>query len=284
FGLLDCCPTTDGAAAAIICRADLARRFAKPPVLVKGAGLAVTTGRPYFDPTFDYLGFRSTQAAARQAYAMAGVTPADIDFAEVHDCFTWTEISNLEDLGFCKKGEGGQLVEEGRTALEGDLPVNPSGGLKSFGHPIGASGVRMIYECVTRRRRAPARAYAALAVAATGYALAFSWLSAQRLERTHLPEYGIAAWLAWRAVAPLVPGPLAGYAAGAALAAAIGYGDELLQGIVPGRYYDIRDVAMNALGAVLAVIVIAAAGTGERRHKAVEREPSGKFATRGPVA
>ncbi len=114
FGLLDCCPTTDGAAAAIICRADLAKRFRRPPVLVKGAGLAVATGRPYF--------------------------------------VTWTEISNIEDLGFCKKGEGGKLVEEGRTALEGDIPVNPSGGLKSFGHPIGASGVRMIYECVTQLR------------------------------------------------------------------------------------------------------------------------------------
>src|SRR3989449_728590 len=152
FGLLDCCPTTDGAAAAIICRADLAKRFKQPPVLVKGAGLAVATGRPYFDPTFDYLGFRSTQAAARQAYEAAGITAEDIDFAEVHDCFTWTEISNIEDLGFCKKGEGGKLVEEGRTALEGDIPVNPSGGLKSFGHPIGASGVRMIYECVTQLR------------------------------------------------------------------------------------------------------------------------------------
>jgi acetyl-CoA C-acetyltransferase len=152
LGLFDCCPTTDGAAAAIICRADLAKRFRKPPVLVKGAGLAVTTGRPYFDPTFDYLGFRSTQAAARQAYAMAGIEPGDVDFAEVHDCFTWTEISNVEDLGFCKKGEGGRLAEEGRTALDGDIPVNPSGGLKSFGHPIGASGVRMIYECVTQLR------------------------------------------------------------------------------------------------------------------------------------
>src|SRR5438067_2058010 len=152
FGLLDCCPTTDGAAAAIICRADLAKRFKKPPVLVKGAGLAVATGRPYFDPTFDYLGFRSTQAAARQAYAAAGITARDLDFAEVHDCFTWTEISNIEDLGFCKQGEGGKLVEEGRTALEGDIPVNPSGGLKSFGHPIGASGVRMIYESVTQLR------------------------------------------------------------------------------------------------------------------------------------
>jgi acetyl-CoA C-acetyltransferase len=152
FGLYDCCPTTDGAAAAVICRADLASRFPKPAVLVKGVGLAVATGRPYFDPTFDYLGFRSTQAAARQAYAMAGIRASEVDFAEVHDCFTWTEISNVEDLGFCAKGEGGRLVEEGRTALDGDIPINPSGGLKSFGHPIGASGVRMIYECVTQLR------------------------------------------------------------------------------------------------------------------------------------
>src|SRR4029450_4397975 len=110
------------------------------------------TGKPYFDPTFDYLGFRSTQKAAQAAYAMAGVTARDIDFAEVHDCFTWTEISNTEDLGFCKKGEGGKLAEEGRTALDGDIPITPSGGLKSFGHPIGASGVRMIYEVVTQPR------------------------------------------------------------------------------------------------------------------------------------
>ena len=152
FGLFDCCPTTDGAAAAILCRADLAKGRKKAPVMVKGAALAVSTGRPYFDPTFDYLGFRSTQAAGREVYAMAGVAPSDIDFAEVHDCFTWTEITNIEDLGFCKKGEGGKLVEEGRTALDGDIPINPSGGLKSFGHPIGASGVRMVYECVTQLR------------------------------------------------------------------------------------------------------------------------------------
>ncbi|MBI1817929.1 MAG: acetyl-CoA acetyltransferase [Deltaproteobacteria bacterium] len=152
FGLFDCCPTTDGAAAAILCRADLAKRFRDDFILVKGYGLAVTTGRPYFDPTFDYLGFRSTQMAAQQAYKMAGIEASDIDFAEVHDCFTWTEISNTEDLGFCKKGEGGRLVDEGRTRLDGDIPINPSGGLKSFGHPIGASGVRMIYECVEQLR------------------------------------------------------------------------------------------------------------------------------------
>ncbi|GIW41064.1 MAG: hypothetical protein KatS3mg076_1641 [Candidatus Binatia bacterium] len=152
FGLFDCCPTTDGAAAAIVCRAEMAREFTDDYVLVKGFGLAVTTGRPYFDPTFDYLGFRSTQKAARQAYEMAGLGPRDIDFAEVHDCFTWTEISNIEDLGFCEKGEGPKLVEEGATRIDGRLPVNPSGGLKSFGHPIGASGVRMIYECVEQIR------------------------------------------------------------------------------------------------------------------------------------
>jgi acetyl-CoA C-acetyltransferase len=152
FGLFDCCPTTDGAAAAIVCRADLAKRYKKPPILVKAAALAVETGKPFYDPTFDYLGFPSTTKAAQAAYTMAGITPADVSFAEVHDCFTWTEISNTEDLGFCKKGEGWKLVEEGRTALEGDIPVNPSGGLKSFGHPIGASGVRMIYECVTQLR------------------------------------------------------------------------------------------------------------------------------------
>jgi acetyl-CoA C-acetyltransferase len=152
FGLFDCCPTTDGSAAAILCRADLAKRFRDDYVLVKGFGLAVTTGRPYFDPTFDYLGFRSTQMAAQQAYSMAAVGPKDIDFAEVHDCFTWTEISNTEDLGFCEKGQGGGLAAEGRTRVDGDIPINPSGGLKSFGHPIGASGVRMIYECVQQLR------------------------------------------------------------------------------------------------------------------------------------
>ena len=152
FGLFDCCPTTDGAAAVILCRSELAGRFKRPPIRVKGVGLAVETGRPFFDPTFDYLGFRSTRAAAEQAYAMAGVTAADIDFAEVHDCFTWTEISNIEDLGFCAKGRGGTLVDEGRTAIGGDIPINTSGGLKSFGHPIGASGVRMIHECVTQLR------------------------------------------------------------------------------------------------------------------------------------
>ncbi len=154
FGLYDCCPTTDGAAAVIICRADRARQFREDPVYVKGIGLAVETGWPFFDPTFEYIGFPATVAAAAEAYRMAGIrNPArEISVAEVHDCFTWTEIANYEDLGFCKKGEGRYFIEEGRSALAGDLPVNPSGGLKSFGHPIGASGVRMLTEIVLQLR------------------------------------------------------------------------------------------------------------------------------------
>ncbi len=154
FGLFDCCPTTDGAAAAIVMRRDLAQKLRPDSPVVRGLGLAVTSGRPFLDPGFDYLGFTSTQAAAAQAYAMAGIKnpAAEIDVAEVHDCFTWTEITNYEDLGFCKKGQGGDFIREGRSTLAGDLPVNPSGGLKSFGHPIGASGVRMIAEITLQLR------------------------------------------------------------------------------------------------------------------------------------
>lgn len=115
-----------------------------------------------------------------------------------------------------------------------------------------------------RRRRAPAYAYALLVLAAAGYGLALAWLRAQRLERVHLPEYGVAAWLAWWAVVPRLPGA-AGYVVAAAIAAAIGYGDELLQRIVPGRYYDVRDIAANALAAVLAVLVLAVVRAGRPR-------------------
>lgn len=113
-----------------------------------------------------------------------------------------------------------------------------------------------------RHRKAPPWAYGALATVAVAYGLTFPWLRAQHLERTHLPEYAVAAWLAWRAVAPSVPGTLWGYVAAAVLGAAIGYGDELLQKIVPGRVYDPRDIAMNALGAVLGVVVLAAIRAG----------------------
>jgi hypothetical protein len=114
------------------------------------------------------------------------------------------------------------------------------------------------------RRRSPPWAYAALAAVAATYIIAFSWLRSAHLERTHLPEYGVAAWLAWRAVHPLLPYAFAGYAAAAALAATIGYVDELIQWILPGRVYDLRDVAMNALGALLGTILLAALRSGSR--------------------
>ena len=146
LGLLDCCPTTDGAAAVIVCSKERAKRHRPDPLSVRGVGLAVTSGEPYMKPNFAYTGFPATVQAAQSAYAQAGVTAKDIDLAEVHDCFTITEILNYEDLGFCARGEGAHFVGEGRAAIGGEIPVNPSGGLKSFGHPIGATGIRMIYE------------------------------------------------------------------------------------------------------------------------------------------
>jgi hypothetical protein len=125
--------------------------------------------------------------------------------------------------------------------------------------PVLALAGAVVLMEVLRRRDAPAWSYVALAAAGVAYAVGFSWLRAAHLERTHLPEYGLASLLAWRALAPVVRGTAAAYAGAALLGAAIGYGDELLQGVVPGRHYDIRDVAMNAVGAVLGMVVLAAA-------------------------
>jgi acetyl-CoA C-acetyltransferase len=146
LGLFDCCPTTDGAAAVIVCSKERAKRFRADPLAVRGIGLAVTSGEPYLKPNFGYTGFPATTQAAQSAYRQAGVTAQDVDLAEVHDCFTITEILNYEDLGFCARGEGAHFVAEGRAAIGGEIPVNPSGGLKSFGHPVGATGIRMLYE------------------------------------------------------------------------------------------------------------------------------------------
>jgi acetyl-CoA C-acetyltransferase len=155
LGLYDCCPQTDGAAAAVICRADLAPKFSKEPILVKGLGLANPVGDELaFDPDSDFISFRATKEAATQAYEQAGVKDPfkEIDVAELHDCFTITELVTYEDLGFCQQGEGRTFIEEGVSSLEGALPINTSGGLKSCGHPIGASGLRMIGEITNQLR------------------------------------------------------------------------------------------------------------------------------------
>ena len=148
LGLFDCCPTTDGAAAVILARADLAPQLTDTYTILRGIAFAVTAGywNTQFDPSWSFTSFRSTQEAAKAAYRMAGVTnPAkEIQVAECHDCFTITEIVNYEDLGFARPGEGWKWATGGVTRLGGDLPVNTSGGLKSCGHPIGSSGIRMI--------------------------------------------------------------------------------------------------------------------------------------------
>ncbi|MEK6712455.1 MAG: acetyl-CoA acetyltransferase [Nitrospinota bacterium] len=150
LGLFDCCPTTDGAAAVVLCRADLAeKRFGKKDhVLIEGMGLSCANGylTTAFNPRFDFLGFEATREAARQAYEQAGITHprGQLDLAEVHDCFTITELLNYEDLGFCGRGEAPAFVRGGSSRLGGELPVNTSGGLKSCGHPIGATGARVV--------------------------------------------------------------------------------------------------------------------------------------------
>jgi acetyl-CoA C-acetyltransferase len=147
FGLYDCAAQSDGAAAAILTRRDLAKSFRGDPVLVKAVAIALAPN-PQQDPDFDFLAWKPTLYAANQAYEQAGISEPhkQIQVAQVHDCFTLTELLTYEDLGFCKKGEAKEHVRSGTFALGGDLPVNTDGGLKSFGHPTGATGVRMIYE------------------------------------------------------------------------------------------------------------------------------------------
>ena len=142
--LYDCCPFSDGASAVILCNEDFAKKSGRPFVEVigsgRGASSAAVQGRD------DITTIPSTVAAATQAYKMAGISPKDIDFAEVHDCFTIAEIIDIEDLGFFKKGTGANAVREGSTSRTGEIPINPSGGLKSKGHPIGATGIGQVVE------------------------------------------------------------------------------------------------------------------------------------------
>ena len=148
LGLFDCCGVSDGAAAAILVRADLAKKFRDDYVLIKGLGLAAGARQGYLQTSYDFVHMEETVRAAKQAFSDAGIKDPlkEIDLAEVHDCFTITELAIYEDLGFCPRGKGPEYVEAGTFELDGELAVNSDGGLKCFGHPVGASGLRMIYE------------------------------------------------------------------------------------------------------------------------------------------
>ena len=143
--LLDCCPQTDGAAAVILCRADLAKKYTDKPIYIMGT----KTGHDYINywDKHNFIEMLATVRAAKGAFEMAKIKPTDVDFAELHDCFSNTELMDIEDIGFCRKGEAARLLKEGMFDRDGGkLPINPSGGLKSHGHPIAATGLGQICE------------------------------------------------------------------------------------------------------------------------------------------
>jgi len=144
LNLFDCCSTTDGASAVLVCDEETAKQFTDTPVFVTGFG----TSSDYLaiHDRVSTVTLEGTRRASQQAYEMAGLTPKDIQLAEVHDCFTIAELLAYEDLGFCEKGKAGQFIEEGHPNMDGDKPVNVSGGLKSKGHPIGSTGTGQAYE------------------------------------------------------------------------------------------------------------------------------------------
>lgn len=148
--LLDCSPITDGAAALILTSLDNAKKYTDTPIEITGSAQASDTIALHDRESLTRL--RATEVASRKAYKMAKVAAGDIDVAEVHDCFTIAEILAIEDLGFFKKGEGGKATEEGKTALNADISINPSGGLKACGHPVGATGVKQAIEIVWQLR------------------------------------------------------------------------------------------------------------------------------------
>jgi acetyl-CoA C-acetyltransferase len=148
--LFDCSPITDGAAAVILCKEEMAKKYVDDPIYIIGSGQASDTLSLHDRKSLTTLD--ASIKASRHAYKQAGITIKDIDFAEVHDCFTIAEIIATEDLGFCKKGEGGKLLDERETEIGGRIPVNTSGGLKAVGHPVGATGVKQAVEMVLQLR------------------------------------------------------------------------------------------------------------------------------------
>ena len=142
--LYDCSLISDGASCAILTKPEIAKKYTDTPVYIIGSGHGTDAIGLY--ERDDLTSLKATKIAAKEAYEMAGLTPQDIDVAEIHDCFTIAEIMAYEDLGFCKPGEGGKFIEDGAPMLEGELPINTSGGLKAKGHPVGATGVAQLYE------------------------------------------------------------------------------------------------------------------------------------------
>ncbi|MBI4917178.1 MAG: thiolase domain-containing protein [Acidobacteria bacterium] len=152
LNVLDCSPITDGAAAVILAELSVARKLAKGRPVVKITGIGHATDAIALHSRPDMTSIPATTKAAQRAFAMAGKGPQDVHFVELHDCFTIAEIVVLESLGLCAPGEGGKQAESGRTALGGALPVNVSGGLKSKGHPVGATGIAQMVELATQLR------------------------------------------------------------------------------------------------------------------------------------
>ncbi len=152
LNILDCSPITDGAAAVVIAEMGVARKLARGRPLVRISGIGQATDRMALQSRPDLSALPATTLAAERAFKMAGKAPTDVQVAEVHDCFTIAEIVVVESLGFCRPGQGGCQASSGRTALGGELPVNPSGGLKSKGHPVGATGIAQAVEITTQLR------------------------------------------------------------------------------------------------------------------------------------
>ncbi len=148
--LLDCSPVSDGAAAVIMVPAEDAKKYTDTPIYVKASTQA--SGTIALHSRKDLTTIESTKVASRKAYKLAGVTTKDIDLTEVHDCFSINGLLAVEDLGFAKKGEGGVAIEEGQTEIDGDFPINPSGGLKARGHPLGATGIAQAAEVAWQLR------------------------------------------------------------------------------------------------------------------------------------
>jgi acetyl-CoA C-acetyltransferase len=148
--LFDCSPITDGAAAVVVAPLEVARNYTDTPIEVVASAQATDTISLH--DRRDISTLDASVVAGERAFKAARLERKDISMIEVHDCFTIAELCAIEDLGFCNKGEAGRLTEEGVTALDGDLPVNPSGGLKACGHPVGATGIKQIYEIAVQLR------------------------------------------------------------------------------------------------------------------------------------